>query len=395
MWDWFVANGILILICTAIGLILLLLIRHRVIDSIEKSAPKKKHDTLERIINLVVWIVGGIELMIIATAVAAVIVSRQGASAVVSPDTIKVWLLEHGIFILVIIIVAYAVYQLLKLVMPKIIERSVRVRGRGRRAREELAKRSQTLSSILTSATGIIIAIIAVFMALAEVGLNITPLLAGAGVAGIAIGFGAQSLVRDVLNGLFIILEDQYRKGDVVKISGIGGLVEDVTLRRTILRDLDGIVHSIPNGEVKTASNYTKDWARVKLNVPVAYGEDLDHVTEVINKVGSELAEDDYFGSRIIKAPQVMWVDNFGDSGIEVRVLGDTKPLMQWEVTGELRKRLKKAFDQEGIEIPWPHIKLYFGQGKANEYLTCEACSHPNLPGSSFCSNCGARLSSG
>ena len=395
MWDLFVTNGILILICSAIGLILLLLIRHRIIASIEKTAPKKKHETLERNINLAVWVMGGIELVIIAIAVAAVIISREGIAAMVTPDATKVWFLEHGIFILVIIIVTYAVYQLLKLVMPRIVERSVRVRGRGRRAREELAKRSQTLSGILTSATGIIIAIVAIFMALSEVGVDITPLLAGAGVAGIAIGFGAQSLVRDILNGLFVILEDQYRKGDVVKIAGIGGLVEDVTLRRTILRDLDGIVHSIPNGEVKIASNYTKDWARVKLNVPVAYGENLDHVTEVINRVGSKLAEDDYFGPKIIKAPQVLWVDNFGDSGIEIRVLGDTKPLMQWEVSGELRKRVKKAFDEEGIEIPWPHVKLYFGQGKTNEYLMCEACSHPNLPGSKFCSNCGASLSSG
>jgi small-conductance mechanosensitive channel len=395
MWDWFVTNGILILICSAIGLLALLLIRRSVIAILENATPKKKHEKLERYINLAVGVIGGILLVIIATAVAAVIIYREGVAAIVTPDTTKAWFLEHGIYILIIIIVASAVYQLLKLVMPRIVERSVRVRGKGRRAREELTKRSQTLGGILTQIIGIIILITALLMALSEVGVNITPFLAGAGVAGIAIGFGAQSLVKDVLNGLFIIIEDQYRKGDVANISGIGGMVEDLTLRRTIIRDLEGIVHSIPNGEVKIASNYTKDWARIKLNIPVAYGENLDRVTEVINRVGSELAKDDYFGPKIITAPQVLWVDKLGDSGIEIRILGETKPLSQWEVKGELRKRVKKAFDEEGIEIPWPHLKLYLGQGKTNEHLICEACSHPNLHGSKFCANCGASLSSG
>jgi len=230
-------------------------------------------------------------------------------------------------------------------------------------------------------------------MILSEVGIDITPLLAGAGVAGIAIGFGAQSLIKDFLSGLFILLEDQYNKGDVVKIAGIAGLVEEVNLRRTVLRDLDGIVHSVPNGEITTASNYTRDWARVNLDVPVAYGEDLDHVMAVINRVGKELAEDEYFSKLVHTAPQALRVNNFGDSGIDIKILGETKPMMQWEVTGELRKRLKKAFDEAGIEIPWPHVKLYFGEGQTSEYLACKACSHPNLPGSRFCSNCGAALS--
>lgn len=157
------------------------------------------------------------------------------------------------------------------------------------------------------------------------------------------------------------------------------------------MRDLDGAVHSIPNGEVTTSSNYTKDWSRVNLNISVAYGEDLDQVIEVINRVGNELTADEYFGPKIRSAPQVLRVDNFGDSGIEIKVLGEVKPLMQWEVTGELRKRIKKAFDEAGIEIPWPHVKLYFGQTQAPG-ITCNACSWPNLAGSKFCANCGAKL---
>jgi small conductance mechanosensitive channel len=276
-------------------------------------------------------------------------------------DTISTWFLEHGITILVIVAASYIAYRVVGALINRFISRYVRLRGKGRRAKEELAKRSQTLSAILTSVTGVIMLFIALFMVLSELNIDIGPLLAGAGVLGIAIGFGAQSLIKDLLGGMFILLEDQYNKGDVVKVAGIAGMVVEVNLRRTILRDLDGIVHSIPNGHITTASNYTRDWARVNLDVSVGYGEDLDRVTEVINRVGKELAEDEHFGPLIKKPPQMLRVNKFGDSGIDIKILGETYPLKQWEVTGELRKRLKKAFDEEGIEIPWPHIKLFFG----------------------------------
>jgi len=302
------------------------------------------------------------------------------------------WLLEHGIIIFVILLLSYITYRAVKIAIPRLVERSVTVGSKGHRAKEEMAKRSQTLSRFLTTALAIAIAIAAVIMVLSEVGINIAPLLAGAGIVGLAIGFGAQSLIKDFLGGMFILLEDQYNKGDVVKIAGIAGLVEEVNLRRTILRDLEGIVHSIPNGQITTASNYTRDWARANLNVSVAYSEDLDHVMAVINKVGKELAEDKYFKELIKTPPQVLRVQKFGDSGIDIRVLGDIKPMKQWEVIGELRKRLKKAFDDEGIEIPWPHMKLYFGESQKGNTITCQACSQPNLASSKFCTNCGGKL---
>jgi small conductance mechanosensitive channel len=164
-----------------------------------------------------------------------------------------------------------------------------------------------------------------------------------------------------MLRGTFIVAQNLYNKGDVVQVAGKTGLVEDVSVWRTVMRDLDGIVHTIPSSEITTVSNYTKEWSRVNLDIPVAYGEDLDRVTEVINRVGAELAEDKVFGAMITGAPRVLRVNNFGDSGIEIKVLGETKPLKQWDVAGELRKRIKKAFDEAGIEIPWPHVKLYFG----------------------------------
>jgi small conductance mechanosensitive channel len=175
------------------------------------------------------------------------------------------------------------------------------------------------------------------------------------------VGFGAQGLIRDVFSGIFILLEDQYRIGDVVNVASIGGLVEEVNLRRTVVRDLDGVVHSIPNGEIKIASNLTKGYSRVNLNIPVAYGENLDRVIEVINRVGKEIAEDPKWRGDFISPPQVLRVDNLGDSGIEIKILGDTKPLRQWDIMGELRLRIKRTFDEERIEIPWPHTKVYFG----------------------------------
>ena len=394
MWQWFTVNAVWILIVAAAVLLLVLLVRHQVQEALKKATPKKWHKTLDKSIHLVVWITEGAALIVLSFALTATIVSKKGVAAIVTPETIQRWFLEHGVTVFIIIFFSYLLHRVSKLVIPEIVKRSVRVRGKGRRAREELAKRSGTLSSILAQIVGIIVIVVAMFMVLSEVGVDITPLLAGAGVAGIAIGFGAQSLIRDIVNGLFILLEDQYNKGDVVQIAGVWGLVEEVNLRRTVLRDLDGTVHSIPNGEVTKSSNYTKDWSRVNLNIPVAYGEDLEHVMQIINRVGNTLAEDKSYGPKILKAPESLRVDKFGDSGIEIKVLGDTKPQMQWEVTGELRKRLKKAFDEEGIEIPWPHVKLYYGKEKTDKVMACPTCAHPNLAGGKYCSNCGTSLGS-
>ena len=394
MWEWFITNGVWILIAVVVGGILFYLLRHWAPHLVERVVPAPWQESLkgsQRVITRVIIGIGGV---LLALAVTAVIVSRYGVNITPALQAVGGWLLEHGVPILIIILLSWLVHKVVKVITPKLVEKSITVRGKGRRAKTELAKRSHTLSGFVTTAVGAVIAIIAIFMVLSEVGIDITPLLAGAGVIGIAIGFGAQSLIRDFLSGLFIILEDQYGKGDWVQVAGVNGLVEDVNLRRTVLRDLDGTVHSIPNGEVKSASNYTKDWSRVHLNIPVAYGEDLDRVIEVLNRIGKELAEDETFGPMIITAPQVLGVDKFGDSAIEIKVLGETKPLKQWVLKRELRKRVKNVFDAEGIEIPWPHVKLYLGQSQPNKALTCQACSHVNLPGSKFCANCGAGLGS-
>jgi len=244
-------------------------------------------------------------------------------------------------------------------ILPRVVVRTLT--RRPGETKTEVKKRSDTLARVLVSTSQVFIVFIAVFMILSELEIDIAPILAGAGVVGIAIGFGAQGLIKDLVAGFFVIIENQYRVGDVVRIADVGGIVESINLRRTVLRDLDGIVHIVPNGEIRVANNYTKEVSRINLDVSVSYNDDLDHVMNVINRVGHELAEDPAWKEAIIKEPQALRVNNFGDSGIDIKITGDTQPMRQWEVTGQLRLRLKKAFDKEGIEIPWPHTKLYFG----------------------------------
>ncbi len=277
-----------------------------------------------------------------------------------SGATAITWLIDHGIPILIIVVVGAVLWFALNKFLPPIVRRAVG-RAKYKETKEGLEKRTNTLLSIFKGITRVFIVIITVMMILPELGIDIVPVLAGFGIAGVAIGFGAQYLIRDLIAGIFIILENQYRVGDVVRVADIAGLVEEVALRKTVLRDLDGIVHHVPNGEIKTASNFTRHFSRVNLNISVAYGTDLDHAISVINRVGQELAKDEKWRKVIKTPPQVLRVDNLGDSGIDIKVLGDVKPIEQWAVMGELRLRLKKAFDAEGIEIPWPHTKVYFG----------------------------------
>jgi small-conductance mechanosensitive channel len=270
------------------------------------------------------------------------------------------WFMNIGIRVVVIIAVAIVVYFVFKYLIPKFTRRFIARRMAGE-ADTEINKRTDTLSSILVTVMGVIILVIAVLTILPEFGVNIATLIAGIGVGGLAIAFAAQNLVRDFITGFFILFEDQYRVGDVVTIAGISGVVEEIGLRRTILRDLDAKVHSIPNGKVDVSTNYTKKYSRVNLNISVAYGENLDKVIETINRICQEMAEEPKWKEDFISTPAVLRVDNLGDSGIDIKILGDTKPARQWAIMGELRLRIKNTFDSEGIEIPWPHTKIYFG----------------------------------
>jgi len=271
------------------------------------------------------------------------------------------WLLQHGTRILIILLLGVGVWFTLKKLLPPLVRRTV-ARTREKESKAGMEKRTKTLVGVFMGAGRISIGIIILFMILSELDVPIGPALAGLGVIGVAVGFGAQWLIRDLIAGTFIIMENLYRVGDVVRVADVAGGVEEVTLRKTVLRDLDGIVHNIPNGEIRVASNFTRHWSRAHLNISVAYKEDLDRVMAIIRKTWEELADDPDWGPFLIsKTPWLLRVDAFGDSGIVIKVVGETQPIKQWDVMGELRRRIKKTFDEEGIEIPWPHTKVYFG----------------------------------
>ena len=212
--------------------------------------------------------------------------------------------------------------------------------------------------------------ILTIFYIVAENhGLNLAPLIAGAGIAGIAFGFGGQYLIRDLINGLFILVEGQYRINDVVKIGQHGGLVEDINLRITTLRDLEGRVIIIPNGEVKEVVNYTKEYAQALLDIGVAYKENVDHVMEVIKEIGKGMRQDKYFGRLILGDVEMFGVDDFADSQVTIKFRIKTLPIKQWEVMREFRRRIKNRFDELGIEIPFPHRTIYWGTGNDNQWV--------------------------
>ncbi len=275
----------------------------------------------------------------------------------ISFSFMELWFFDHGLKILVILIGAFIVYKFSHSLIDKGIRKAVRT-DRVISVEAE-KKRQDTLITVFHQATVITIWLLTILMVLSEIGINTTPLIAGAGIIGLAFGFGGQYLIKDLISGFFIILENQYRVGDVACFGDTCGLVEKVTLRTTILRDLDGVVHHVPNGEIKTASNLSKYFARVNLNIGISYNSDLEKVIKVVNNVGKELAKDKNWKEMVIKAPQFLRVDDFADSAIIIKILGETKPLKQWDVAGEFRKRLKIAFDKNGIEIPFPQRVIH------------------------------------
>ncbi len=271
--------------------------------------------------------------------------------------TVLEWLLTHGIKIVLIIIFAIIVNRIFK----KIIEKTVRIAVKSDKytSAESEQKRENTLITVFYNTSRVTIYTLTSFIVLKEIGIDIAPLLAGAGIVGLALGFGGQYLIRDVISGLFIIFENQYRVGDIVDLDGTDGFVEDISLRMTTLRDVDGTVHHVQHGYITRVSNLSKEFHRANIIVGVSYNTNLDHVIRVINEVGNDLANDPAWKNKIIKPLQFLRVDDFADSSINLRILGDTQATSKWEVGGEFRKRLKEAFDREGIEIPFPQVVMH------------------------------------
>jgi small-conductance mechanosensitive channel len=272
--------------------------------------------------------------------------------------TVSSWLTTSGIKIIGILIALIILSQMSKWIV-KWLERFIREKDPLQAV--EATKRAQTLGKILRHALLTVIAFIAVLTILGEVGIQLGPLLATAGIGAVALGFGAQSLVKDVISGFFIILEDQYRIGDAIDVAGVSGLVESVNLRKTVLRDLEGRVHTIPNGEIKKVTNLSKEWSRAVVDIGISYREDIDHIITLLSEIGKELANEEPYKSAILEPMEILGVEQFKESEIIIRMIVKTVPLKQWEVSRELRRRIKNRFDEKGIQIPFPHRLLFWG----------------------------------
>jgi small conductance mechanosensitive channel len=237
---------------------------------------------------------------------------------------------------------------------------SVRMLNRGKMSVGEVAKRVSTLGRIVKKTAVITIVVVTATMILGELGFDIKPILAGAGVLGLAVGFGSQSLVRDIISGLFFIVENRIRVGDVAIINGTGGLVEEVNPRTTVLRGLDGTIHVFPNGTINTLSNMTYEFSYYVFDVRVAYKEDVDRVVEVLREVGEEIMQDREYGQYVLEQIEVLGVDRFDDSAVIIKARIKTFPIQQWLVGREMNRRIKNRFDELGIEIPFPQRTLHF-----------------------------------
>jgi len=298
------------------------------------------------------------------------------------------WVIERPLKVAVILVVALVVNRLVKRAIDRMVERLVETRTReeseaeeessaalsrlGRRARKRIQRihdqaerarqRAMTLGAVLRSLAGFAVYALAFMIALGELGLDLGPLIAGAGIVGLAVGFGAQSLVADFIAGIFIIIEDQYGVGDYVDVGVASGTVEKVTLRTTVLRDVNGALWVVPNGEIRRVGNSSQLWARTVLDVDVAYDTDIDLAASVIKEVADEVWREEVESATIIEEPEIWGVQNFGADAISIRLAVKTEPGEQWATGRLIRARLKKAFDANGIEIPFPQRTVWVNQ---------------------------------
>lgn len=272
------------------------------------------------------------------------------------------WLLISGLHIAIVTVLALILIRAARVLSTRLIAIIIK-----QKEDPEFQKRTQTLGSIIRTISIITILAVASITVLKEFGIEIGPILAAAGIVGLAVGFGAQSLVKDVISGFFILLEDQIRVGDVVQIADKAGLVEKISLKTTILRDVSGNVHYVPNGRIDVVTNMTKDYSRYVFDIGVAYREDVDDVIEVIKEVDEELRNDPDYKDDILEPIEVLGLDQFANSAVIIRARTTTKPIKQWRVGREFNCRLKRKFNERDIEIPFPHVTLYMGRDKGGK----------------------------
>lgn len=269
------------------------------------------------------------------------------------------WLSTSGLRVVVISIVMIIGLAILRRAMDRF-----RTLYEGALPTEAQVKRADTITHVIRDVTRVVILAVGSMMILSEVGIDLKPILAAAGLGGLAIGFGAQSLVKDMISGFFILLEDSIQVGDVVEVAGVSGVVEEVKLRTITLRDLSGNVHVVPNGVIDKVKNMTKVYAFYVFNIGVAYRENVDEVMVVLHEIAEELRCDLRFKDDILEPLEMLGVDQFADSAVIIKCRIKTQPIKQWRVGREMNRRIKKTFDAKGIEIPFPHQTIYWGEPK-------------------------------
>jgi len=272
------------------------------------------------------------------------------------------WLATDGVAILITLIIAFIALRLAKMLSNKFS--LLLQHGKDD---PESRKRTATLSSVIRWVLRMTILVVAALMVLDKLGVQIGPVIAAAGIVGLAVGFGAQNLVQDVIGGFFILLEDQVRVGDVVSLNDKGGLVERITLRMIVLRDLAGCVHYVRNGQINVITNMTKEYSYYVSDIGVAYRENVDDVIKAVKQVDEDLRQDPAFKDDILAPIEVLGLDKFDSSAVVIKVRTKTKPIQQWRIGREFNRRLKSKFDELGIEIPFPHITLYPGKDKKGD----------------------------
>lgn len=267
------------------------------------------------------------------------------------------WLFDHATKLITILIATAGLHWLLKVGCRQIAQ--IMARGGSRGTQRERENRAVTLAGVFRNTASLAIIAGGVLMALDEVGIPIMPLMGGAAVLGLAVAFGAQNLVRDYFSGFMVLMEDQYGINDVVRIGDISGVVEKITLRITVLRDLEGIVHFVPHGSITRVSNLTHGWSRAVIEINISYKEDSDYVMKVLMEVANELRKDPVFGPLILDEPEMLGLDRFGDYSVVIKFVLKTHPLKRWPVRRELLRRIKRRFDELAIEIPFPQRTVY------------------------------------
>jgi len=339
------------LAATALALFVRTLVR-RALRRIEGERIHTNHiaDTTVRAVTRVTFVLTFLLLLFPALDLAGV-----EQSAGLHAEDLTEWAAQNGVRILLLVLLAFAANRF----AASVIRRAEHEVASGIDPRGlEWRKRAQTLGATVQRFVSILIWSVAALMVLRELDVDITPLLTGAGIVGLAIGFGAQSLVKDIIAGIFLIAENQIRIGDVAAINGIGGAVEEINLRTVVLRDLEGVVHTIANGEIRTLANRTKDFSYYVIDIGVSYDDDTDRIVDAVRDTAATMMADAAYAPSILEPLEVLGVDAFNASEVTLRFRIKTLPLKRWEVGRELRRRIKKSFDAQGIRIPFPQMDI-------------------------------------